>query len=225
MNDLAKLSQMIVNHFNLNELKQVLYDSGVDYENLGTSTLTGASREAVEFFRRRRHVSELAIALAKRKPNLDFSPWGGPLPQESLSGVLGQLLNVGFGAGQLRTLAFGLFPDVYSETEPSQSKSSIIQAIVDYAIKSDGVLAMMGYIREQNPARYSEYFHRVDRALTAHQNKDRDLIPEVPTNTKPHPPQSQGVSGEMILALKMYANGLNDGGALAKQALKMLGEE
>lgn len=223
MNDLATLSQLIVNHFNKGELITVLDDLGINHENLNSGgALSGLAREAVQHCARAVRVPELAKALARRKPTVDFSYWGAPLPKEDLHGVLRQLLNEAFSASDIRTLAFDLLPNLYGEVQSSQSKARGIEIVVEAIIKNDAILRLMEWVRTQNPHQYGAYFARVDAALEAHQQKETDYVPVVPVASGTPAPK-QSVNEAVILALRMYANGLEDGGALAKEALVLAG--
>jgi hypothetical protein len=223
VNELAKLSQLIVNHFNIRELITVLDDLGINHENLGGGgSLSGLAREAVQYCSRNLRVPELAKALARRKPTVDFSHWGAPLPAEDLHGVLRQLLSEGFSSSDIRTLAFDLLPSLYGEVQSSQSKARGIEIVVEAAIKNNAILQLMEWVHTQNPYQYGKYFGRVDAALTAHQHREPEYTPSVPlTGGQPAPKQSADAA--IVLALKMYANGLEDKGTLAKEALALAG--
>lgn len=223
MSELASLRQLIINHFNRSELIIVLDDIGINHENLGGGgSLSGLALEAVNYCRRHTMVPEFAKALAKRKPSVDFSFWGAPLPTEDLHGVLRQLLNEAFSASDIRTLAFDLFPNLYGDIQSSQSKTRSIEIVVESAIKNDSVLRLMEYVRVNNQHKYSAYFARVDAALTAYQQKKPEYVPSVPLISE-KPLAKQQVDSAIVLALRMYANGLADDGALAKEALAVAG--
>ena len=225
MNELSKLSQLIVNHFNVRELIIVLDDLGINHENLaGGGSLSGLAREAVQYCSRNLRVPELAKALARRKSSVDFSYWGAPLPVGELHGVLRQLLNEAFSASDIGTLVFDLLPSLYGEVRSSQSKARSIEIVVEAVIKSNATLQLMEWVRVQNPHKYGVYFDLVDAALTAHQQKEPEYVPSVPL-TDGTPASGQSVNAAIILALRMYANGLEDKGSLAREALALAGYE
>ena len=221
MNDLSILTQTIQVHFNKQELIQVLDGCGVNYEHIVSeyATIGALIRESVKYFNRRSHVAVLAKALAKAKPNVDFSHWGAPVPIDSLHGILRQLLTKAFSFSELKTLAFDLFSDLTGEM--TSGKSHAVELIVDTAIANDAIHRLMEWIRKENPAKYSKYVHRVDRALLAHQNKPDEYVPEVP-KVKPRKPQAD-FSSIFVFTLQQYANGLSDEGKMAKEALKTAG--
>lgn len=224
MNDKAALRQTITNHFNLSELTTVIHDMGVDSEDISGGTLSNKALNTVSYFKRHQRLQEFAKILAKRKPAVDFSRWGAPLPIEGLHGVLRQLLVASFSTPEIRTLAFDLFPNLYGELEASSGKTRKIEIVVEAAIKNDGVIGMMEYVRLNNPYRYSEYLARVDKALSAYQQRDQAFVPVVPIKEGKPTKRWHGVNDAILLALKMYASGLDDSGNLAKEALSMLGE-
>ncbi|MEM9773318.1 MAG: hypothetical protein AAF902_01975, partial [Chloroflexota bacterium] len=88
--------------------------------------------------------------------------------------------------------------------------------------KHNAVLQLMEYVRNNNPHQYRTYFQRVDKALGEHKNAEPVYQPTVEPVAREQP-QSSGVSDSCIVALQMYANGLDDGGALAKTTLGFLG--
>lgn len=92
--------------------------------------------------------------------------------------------------------------------------------VIEAAISNNAVVELMNYVKANNSHQYGAYFERVDSALTAHQNKEPEFVPVVEASTKKRPVI---VGNEVLLALRMYANGLSDGGALAKEALEMAG--
>jgi hypothetical protein len=223
MNELASLRQTIINHFNISELRLVLNDIGVNHEDLGGGSLGALALSAVSYCNRRNCIPEFAKALASHKPSVDFSPWGAPPPKESLHGVLRQLLNEAFSTGDIGTLAFDVFPGLYGELEASPGKTRKIEIVVEAAIQNDAVLRLMEWVRLNNAHKYNAYFNRVDAALTNHQQKEPEYIPEVPISFSPKAEPLQYVDNATLLVLKMYARGLDDQGALAKEALGILG--
>jgi len=219
-NNLAVLRDKITAHFNRAELMAVLHDLGVDHENIAGNSLNMLSLNTVQYFKNRTMVVDLATALAKQKPSVDFSYWGSPEPVESLRGVLRQLLNEAFNLSELKTLVFSVFPELSDELG---HKSHAVERIIDHALKQNRVLPMMEFVRGCNSSQYSAYVMRVDRALQAYKNQDPALIPEVPVFKKPPPRATTALNDAVLLAAKMYANGHNDGGKMMKSALGMAG--
>lgn len=225
MDEKAALSQTIKNHFNISELIDVLYDMGIDHETIAVNaSLNALSREAVLKCYRDNRVAEFAKALARRKPAADFSRWGAPLPKESLPGVLRQLLNDGFNASEITTMAFDIFYAICDEVNATPGKARKVEMVIDHAIKNNGVIPLMNWVRNNNPNKYSTYFARVDKALTAHLQKGVEYVPDVPLVSQKQPAKSgNAISDAVVLALQMYADGLEDGGKLAKRALEVAG--
>jgi hypothetical protein len=71
--DLAKLRQMLAEHFNVEELRTLCFDLRIEHENL-SSTLDGMTRELVSYCKRHGRISELIEALKQQRPKV---PWGG----------------------------------------------------------------------------------------------------------------------------------------------------
>ncbi len=73
---LAQLRRRIEESFNLDEIKNLCFDLGINYENLpGEMTLTGRSRELVNYCQRNGRLADLITLCAEQRPPLDW--WAG----------------------------------------------------------------------------------------------------------------------------------------------------
>lgn len=214
-----ELAQMIVNHFSRNELADVTHDLGVSFEYIAGDTLTAKARDIVQYFYRRDQLVELAKGLAHRKPTIDFSEWGAPLPQENLLAVLRQMLEPIYNLGELKTLAFDLYPNLNGELI---TKAQSIEVIVEHAVQTNTIHKLLAYVRGGRNHQYHKYISRVNRAAK-HYTKEPKSVPVA--TAKPKAKTQESVSAATLLALRMYANGLQDGGELAREALVLLGVE
>ena len=67
--DLPKLRDILVTYFNDNELRNLCYDLGIDYENLGGDAKSGKARELVDYCRRYDRLPDLEAACRRLRPN------------------------------------------------------------------------------------------------------------------------------------------------------------
>lgn len=70
---LAALRQRIGTTLNEDDLQNICFDLGVDYENLSGTTLTGKIRELLESLGKQNRVSELVVLLARDRPMIDWT--------------------------------------------------------------------------------------------------------------------------------------------------------
>jgi hypothetical protein len=69
--DRARLRQFLVDRFGLDELKDLAFDLGVNFQVLPNSTVGEFSRELVTYFERRDQLGHLVLEILRRRP--DFS--------------------------------------------------------------------------------------------------------------------------------------------------------
>ncbi len=70
--DLAQLTDLISQVFNLDEFQDLCMRLGIPYDTLGGTNLNGKTRELVTYFERRQDLSKLITACISLRPN---SPW------------------------------------------------------------------------------------------------------------------------------------------------------
>ena len=66
----SELRDLIKNSFNINDLKSLCTDLGIDFEDLGESTREGAARELIGYFQRRGQLQKLIDGVYARRPDL-----------------------------------------------------------------------------------------------------------------------------------------------------------
>ena len=76
--DLPQLRDLIVAHFNDNELRDLCFDLGVDYESLPGEGKAARARELVAYFQRRNRLAELEAACLRLRPDA----FGAPTPAD-----------------------------------------------------------------------------------------------------------------------------------------------
>lgn len=76
-----KLRQILIDCFNESELQNLVFDLGIDYENLPGKSKEDKTRELIAFLERRGRVSELVRVCYQLRPNL---PWEEALGREDL---------------------------------------------------------------------------------------------------------------------------------------------
>lgn len=70
--DRTKLRQVLADYFNEEELRDLCFELGIDYENLAGSTKSGKARELVAYCERHMRIGELAAACYRLRPQ---APW------------------------------------------------------------------------------------------------------------------------------------------------------
>ncbi|MCI0575684.1 MAG: WD40 repeat domain-containing protein [Chloroflexi bacterium] len=75
----TQVRQLLVTHFDLEELKTLCLDTGVDYEELGGEGKTAKVRELIAALQRRDRLDTLMAAAARLRPQVG---WPGPAPAD-----------------------------------------------------------------------------------------------------------------------------------------------
>lgn len=71
--DLARLRQLLTEHFDLEELRTLCFDlKDVDYDDLGGEGKANKARELVAYLERRDRIPELVELCSQRRPNVDW---------------------------------------------------------------------------------------------------------------------------------------------------------
>ncbi len=82
--DLPQLRDLITRYFNDSELRDLCFDLGIDYENLGGDNKTAKARELVGYGQRHDRLAELEAACRRLRPNafiVGHGPVTEPAPQ------------------------------------------------------------------------------------------------------------------------------------------------
>jgi hypothetical protein len=70
--NLITLRNLINDHFNIQEISQLCFDLGVDFENLGESNTRKAKAQAlIEYMKRKSRLGELLALVIKQRPNAE----------------------------------------------------------------------------------------------------------------------------------------------------------
>ncbi|MCA9999309.1 MAG: hypothetical protein KDE56_26285 [Anaerolineales bacterium] len=91
--------------------------------------------------------------------------------------VVREMLTQAFSSGEINTLAFDLFPNLYNDFAASLSKGDRIEQIVMQAQRINRIPELTDYVKEKNPyqyGRYSKYLFK-DPADDLNQQRIRDL--------------------------------------------------
>ena len=70
--DLPKLREFIVNLFDENELQDLAFDLGVDYDSLAAIGKSGKARELISHFERRQKIGDLLQVCIEERPGIDW---------------------------------------------------------------------------------------------------------------------------------------------------------
>ncbi|MCA9964159.1 MAG: hypothetical protein KC423_07950 [Anaerolineales bacterium] len=71
--------------------------------------------------------------------------------------VVREMLSQAFSIGEINTLAFDLFSNLYNDFAGSLSKSDRIEQIVMQAQRTDRVSELVNYVKDRNPHQYQRY--------------------------------------------------------------------
>lgn len=70
------------------------------------------------------------------------------------------LISKAFSSGEVTTLAFDLFYDVYREFAPGMTTSQKIQAIVEKAYDNGEIPKLLDYVKKHNAFQYAQYANK-----------------------------------------------------------------
>ena len=76
--------------------------------------------------------------------------------------VIRQLLTHAFNAGEIKTLAFDLFPEVYGDFAAGMTKGQMIRAVLDHALSRGRIPDLLNYVKKANPYQYDQYTDRLE---------------------------------------------------------------
>lgn len=69
--NIVALRKTLDTSFSINELQELMFDLGIDYEALSGDTKQGKTREIIEYFSRRERLDELVSYIQKLRPTVD----------------------------------------------------------------------------------------------------------------------------------------------------------
>jgi hypothetical protein len=72
-----------------------------------------------------------------------------------------ELLGEAFSSGEITTLAFDLFHDVYQNFSASMTRADKIQMVVEKAQASGKIPQLLAYVQEKNPYQYGRYANQL----------------------------------------------------------------
>ena len=81
-----ELREILSNYFNLDELKTLSFDLGIDFENLGGDNKNAKARELLAYCERNNQTLDLLKEISRRRPNLHLpqdSPNDFPQPKQT----------------------------------------------------------------------------------------------------------------------------------------------
>ncbi|HEX6385059.1 MAG TPA: hypothetical protein VF177_10345 [Anaerolineae bacterium] len=70
--EMASVCRFLNQHFNLDELRELAFDLGIDYENVEGTSKRAKIRELVLYFNRQHMLDELIKTVKERRP---WAPW------------------------------------------------------------------------------------------------------------------------------------------------------
>jgi len=100
-----------------------------------------------------------------------------------------ELVDTAFGDEELSTFCFDHFPSVYEQFTVGQTKGARVRMLVKHAQRQGLLDELLGWVREANPRRYSEFEPRL-----------RTVLPRRPPSTRR--------SAALALALLLLAGGI-----------------
>lgn len=71
--DWSRLRQLISQYFSLSELRTLMFDLNIDFEEFGDRSKSGLTRELILYLERHQRIPELIKALERQRPNVDWS--------------------------------------------------------------------------------------------------------------------------------------------------------
>lgn len=76
--------------------------------------------------------------------------------------IVRNLLNDAFSSGEIQTLAFDRFYEVYADFAAGMSKSQMIKTVVEYAHNNGRIPDLLDYVKKANPYQYDRYAPQLD---------------------------------------------------------------
>jgi AAA+ ATPase superfamily predicted ATPase len=119
---LTKLHELLVRHFDQEELRSLLFDLGVDFDALRGEGKAAKARELILYLERRGRLNDLVNKLQRLRPNVSWEMDDSKSPRDAVAGdaitpgvesrtfyaELHRRLVANFDEDELRTLAFNL---------------------------------------------------------------------------------------------------------------------
>jgi len=138
--NLIALRNFIVEHFNIDELRMLIADLGLDYDNISGSTKSTKALELVTFHKRHGRLPELARALG----------WSGSVQtNQPTTEQLVQVISRRFSLSDLETACFVLGID---HEDFRHSKTDFIVDLLSYTTRTQRLEQLLAQFRRMNPA-------------------------------------------------------------------------
>lgn len=80
-----------------------------------------------------------------------------------------KLLTDAFSSGNIQTLAFDLFPEVYDDFATGMTKSQMVEAVLIYAERNGRLPHLLAYVQKENPYQYNRYAPQLEGVSPARQ--------------------------------------------------------
>jgi hypothetical protein len=128
--DTVTLRDTLVNHFNMNELKSLCFDLGINFDSLPGETMQNKSQELIVYLQRHDRIEELVNQIRRLRPNIilqETDPVGFAVKER---GRLRNILTNKFNEEDLKNLSFDLGIDY--EDLPAYGRQGKAREIVNF---------------------------------------------------------------------------------------------
>lgn len=130
--NLPRLRQAIVDFFNENELRDLFFDLGVDYDNFPPGGKADKARELITYFKRRRRLNVLVITIRDLRPAITWEEITEEKAEEPATPQVTSLLDL-TAAGKESTLVIGRsFTTLIKFMRSSEVRTAVVAFQTDF---------------------------------------------------------------------------------------------
>lgn len=163
--DATQLHAFLVEHFNLEELKTLCFNLGVEYDDLGGEGRFGKARELVLFAERRDRLADLRAIMDQWRPNLYRAAFGDAATHPDIitptNADLRQFILQHFTDSELTALAFDYFPDLFDEFSVGMTMSRKAIALISYVERRDRRDELWAVLSRERPETWGQRFSNI----------------------------------------------------------------
>jgi hypothetical protein len=117
--------------------------------------------------------------------------------------VIRELLGEAFSSGEITTLAFDLFHDVYQDFTAGMTRSQKIRMVVDHANKNGAMPGLLAYVERQNAYQYGRFAPQLKSQAGSQQTAVVSKKPVVQSSRRLKSEKDQLESQSELLAEKV----------------------
>lgn len=153
LNNKMALRKALVQYFDLEEIKTLCFDMGVDYDDFPGDTKSSKARSLITYCERRSLLDELQKSCQASRPSFSwetiFKPYSESQNRSEKLTNLRNVISKHFSTNDLKDLCFKL--NIDPELLPASTKESQIRELVLLTYRNDSLSSLLNYCQQERP--------------------------------------------------------------------------